>query len=122
MATSSGLLCSVVMIQAAATDCAQVPRLANRLAIQMIRNAGKDRGQCADAQGGRQRGRGLGGQVGVGRNGLEHAGLENRPGRTAGRGRPMVRRKRDAGMAGGPGRPGLPGPAYFAAAGAAGAG
>ena len=44
MATISGLLCSVVMTQAAATDCAQVPRLANRLAIQMMRNAGKAKG------------------------------------------------------------------------------
>ncbi|EJO28936.1 hypothetical protein QWC_24567 [Achromobacter marplatensis] len=45
MATIRGLLCSVVMIQAAATDCAQVPKLANRLAIQMMRNAGKDKGE-----------------------------------------------------------------------------
>ena len=45
MATISGLLCSVVMIQAAATDCAQVPRLANRFAIQMMRNAGKAKGE-----------------------------------------------------------------------------
>ena len=44
MATISGLLCSVVMIHAAATDCAQVPRLANRLAIQMMRNAGNAKG------------------------------------------------------------------------------
>ncbi|MNE73692.1 hypothetical protein D3C80_1697170 [compost metagenome] len=51
IATISGLACASVTTQAAATDCAQVPRLANRLQIQMMRKAPMEKGASTPLRG-----------------------------------------------------------------------
>ena len=51
IATISGLAWASVTTQAASTDCAQVPRLANRLQIQMMRNAAMLKGASTPLRG-----------------------------------------------------------------------
>ena len=72
IATISGLAWASVTTQAAATDWAQVPRLANRLQIQMMRKAWIENGAQVPVFWLGRLAFGFEGQVVLGRNGLEH--------------------------------------------------